>query len=101
MFNQAPDVKDQPLVVTDTWRTYVIDNEIHLVCVMPNTGKIRTTTPVQLCDPITQIFETKTGRIYQCLGPMAPNALSFRMTLMLNGLIDDVDSFTGEPDSMQ
>jgi hypothetical protein len=101
MLNQAPDVQDQPRVVVEIWRTYVIGNEIYLVCVMPGTTKVRVTTPVQATDPDKQEFITKSGRVYQCVGPMAPNLPLLRVTLLLNGLIDDIDSIATGPDLLQ
>jgi len=101
MFIPAPDVEDQPHVVTKVWRTYVIESDVILVCVIPDTGKVRVTTPVTASDPGRQKFETASGRMYQCVGPMAPDTHTFRMALFFNGLVGDVSSFTGEPDSVQ
>lgn len=101
MYIQAPDVEDQPRVVVDVWRAYVIENDVFLVCVMPGTKRVRVTTPVCVSDPLKQEFVTESGRVYQCVGPMAPNILAFRMVLFFRGLIGDVDSFTGEPESVQ
>ena len=101
MFKQAPHIQDQPRVVTEIWRTYVIENDVYLVCVMPGTGKVRTTTPVQVSDPAKQEFVTESGRMYQCVGPMSPDMLIFRAALLLSGLIDDVDTFTGNPELVQ
>jgi hypothetical protein len=101
MFRAAPVIEDQPKVVTDIWRTYVINNDVILVCIIPETGKVRTTTPVLSYDPAKQEFVTESGRIYQCVGPMSACTLTFRMTLFLNGLIEDVDTFTGDPAIVQ
>lgn len=101
MLNPAPNVKDQPQLVTEVWRTYLIGTEVVLVCVHPGTGKIRVTTPLMVSDLTEQRFETASGRVYRCVGPMSPDTQAFRMALFLNGLIPDVDSFTGAPHSVQ
>ena len=101
MLNPAPDVKDQPQLVTEVWRTYIIGADVVLVCVLPGTGKIRVTTPLTVSDLAEQRFETASGRVYQCVGSMAPDTQVFRLALFLNGLIPDVASFTGAPRSVQ
>jgi hypothetical protein len=98
--NQAPSVFDQPVLEVDLWRTYIVNGEVFLVCANNKTGKIRTSTPIRKSDVIGQEFTTETGRVYKCHGHMAPNSLSFRMSLVLSGIIDDVDSCTGEADDL-
>lgn len=101
MLNPAPDVKNQPHLVTEVWRTYVIEANVMLVCVLPGSGKIRVTTPLMVSDLTEQRFETASGRVYHCVGPMSPDTHTFRMALFLAGLIHDLYSLTGIPRSVQ
>lgn len=101
MVHDAPSVDLQPMVSTCFWRTYVIGNDVHLVCVMPDTGRVRTTTPIKSSDLEKQEFVTESGRVYACMGPMSPDCVEFRMALMVNGLISSSEDGSVEASLLQ
>ena len=101
MITAAPNVQDQPHVVVDVWRTYVIGDDVYLACVVPATGKVRVTTPVVQSDLAKQEMVTASGRVYHCVGTMAEDCLDFRFALLVNGLADDLATFTGHPEKVQ
>lgn len=101
MLTHAPAVPDQPLVVVEVWRTYVIGDEVYLACVIPATGKVRVTTPVVRSDSAEKALVTTSGRVYQCVGAMTEDCIAFRYALWVNGLVADIGAFKGQPDKVQ
>lgn len=100
LFSDTPKLEDQPIVTTKYWRTYAIDGELYLVCEIPETKAMRTTSAIVKSDPEKQEFTTTSGRVYNCIGPMAENTIIMRTALFLNGYIDDVDTCVSEPDTL-
>lgn len=82
----SPDVSVQPRVQVHRWRTYPCDDEQVLVCELPDTGRIRVTTPIAYWDTKAREIVTQSGRVYELIGPMAEDSLDFRMMLMVKGI---------------
>lgn len=82
----APNVSSQPRVQVFRWRTFECGHELLLICEMPDTGRIRTTTPITFWDKSTGEVVTESGRVYQLVGPMADDSLDMQLALMRAGL---------------
>lgn len=93
-FTRAPDIEFQPRVRVHRWQTYASDDELILVCELPDTGRIRATTAIAHWDTSTGQIVTQSGRVYELMGPMAENSLDFQLALVVQGLRpnDDPDN---------
>lgn len=81
----SPNVSVQPRVRVERWRTYSCDDEIFLLCELPETGRIRATTAIAHWDTTAGEVVTQSGRIYELVGPMAEDSLDFKLAMMVSG----------------
>lgn len=84
-FNAAPEVNEQPTLRVYRWRVYGDTDSGVLVCEMPETGKIRVTSPIEFWDTETGKLLTESGRVYELVGDQAENCLEFALALMRPG----------------
>ena len=85
----APAITDQSRVQIYKWKTYECSGEIFLVCEMPETGRIRVSTPVAFWDKSTDNLITESGRIYKLMTKEPTDRLEFTLALLESGLIPD------------
>lgn len=84
---QADRIREQPHMHVHRWRIYECGKELHLVCEVPETGRLRMTTPVGHWDTSSGKLVTESGRVYQLNGPMAEHTTDLMLALIANGLI--------------
>lgn len=82
----AANVELQPRVRVYRWRTFRNNGEFVLVCELPDTGRIRVTTPIAHWDTNSGQVITDSGRAYELIGSEAEKAVDFAMALVCMGL---------------
>ena len=82
----APGVGNQPRLRVYRWRIYQLGGESLLVCEVPETGRIRVTTPIAHLDSASGQLVTDSGRIYELEGSQSDHAADFAATLIGMGL---------------
>jgi hypothetical protein len=66
--SDAPPVTEQPIVNLQAWRVIQMGNDVFLVGLTRETGKVRATSPVQSLTP-DRTAVTSSGRVYHLEGP--------------------------------
>lgn len=82
----APYVDLQPQIRVYRWRTYRHKGESRQVCEIPETGRIRVTTPIAHWNPASGKLVTDSGRVYELIGSEVDHAIDFALALVEMGL---------------